>query len=215
MIMRLFILSLSITMLFSCSKIENKSIKLPKINSHINDSKFVLDSAYPKGDVRRYGIVSNEPISQKKLSQVIKIANLGIPITFPKGYYKTNIVLKGITDAQFTFNNVTIAGFLKIINKDSVESQRINIRGNLHILDKLFIKNSAHISFNKIQVITDTLRNINNKKIEVFQFIVDQNLFFLMNYKLKILVVNLKIILNTQQQHFRCTVGITTLKTLT
>ncbi len=149
----------------SCNQEKKKGKKAKSIiNYSLDESSFVVDTTYKKGDVRRYGVYPNEPINTIKLAKVIQLANNGLPIVFPKGYYKANLFLEGITNAKFTFDDVIIAGKINIIEKDTIASTKISLIGTLTVLDKIFIRKSSYIKFNTLNIVSDTILNINHKK---------------------------------------------------
>ncbi len=150
--------------MFSC-KPENRNNTLkPKKIYKIDDTKYIQNSEYSKGDSRRYGVFPNQKINNKALNNCIALANKGLPITFSKGYYNTNIVLKGVSNVNFLFDNVILSGSFQIIEKEQRQSQQINIEGKLTVLDKLFIRKSSNISFDSLYIRSDTINNILNKK---------------------------------------------------
>lgn len=146
------------TIIISCNNAA--SLKIEKSQVTIDDSQISINQNYKIGDLRRYGIFPNKKINQKKLKQVLLLASKGMPIIFPQGYYKTNIILDSISNLDMSFNKVTIAGTINIINN----SNKINFKGHLRILDKLFIRESNNISFDTLLVKTDTILNLHHKK---------------------------------------------------
>lgn len=165
MIKNIFLISLFFLQ-FSCNdeKVKNTYNSIPFKIKNIDDLVYIRDSSFVKGDVRRYGVYPNKNINSTYLKNILTLANKGLPITFPKGYYNTNLILKGIKNVQINFDNVILSGSLEIREQDSINSFTINLHGDLTILDKLFIRKSAHINFENITVLTDTTLNINHKK---------------------------------------------------
>lgn len=145
---------------FSCKEQQKVPLSEPEINLNVDDSKYIIDSSFAKGDVRRYGITPNQPINNKHLDNVIKLADSGLQINFPRGHYNTNLILVGLTDANFIFNDAIIDGYVNIIENDNSNSQRIKFDGSLTILDKLFIRNSNDLNFDTVELKTDTIQNI-------------------------------------------------------
>lgn len=160
---KLIVFIVLISFLISCKE-ELKQYNTSKIKIDVNDNPFVKNSTYPKGDARRYGVYPNKTISTTFIKNLIYLANQGLTINFPKGYYKTDLILEGITNASFVFNDAIIQGSLYITEDKKIESQKIKIDGSLTILDKLFIRKSNNISFNNVTLKTDTLKNTSNKQ---------------------------------------------------
>ena len=131
----------------------------PTENHNVDDKEFIIDSTHVKGDVRRYGVFPNKNISTKHLSNVLYLANQGLPIYFPKGYYNVTIILKRASNISIQFDEVILGGGFQIIDEYNQASQFIKITGTLTILDKLFIRQSNNISFDEVFVSSDTIQN--------------------------------------------------------
>tara|TARA_B100000767_G_scaffold120944_1_gene115312 strand:+ start:133607 stop:134581 length:975 start_codon:yes stop_codon:yes gene_type:complete len=136
----------------------------PAEDLNVIDKEFIFDSAYSKGDVRRYGIFPNKAVSGKHLNDVLYLANQGLPIQFPKGYYDTSIVLKKSSNISLHFDEVILGGGFQIIDENGENSQYIKITGTLTILDKLFIRRSNNISFDDVFLMSDTIQNMHRQK---------------------------------------------------
>lgn len=163
--MKQFYLVFGLLLFISClDNTEPINIIEPKENLKVVDSEFVIDSTYTKGDVRRYGIFPNKGVSVKHLNNVLHLANQGLPIYFPKGYYNTSIVLKKASNISLHFDEVILGGELQIIDEDNQASQFVKITGTLTILDKLFIRQSNNISFDDLFLVSDSIRNIYKQK---------------------------------------------------
>lgn len=159
--MKHLIICISLLLFFSCNKKKITSeITTPVKNLKVDDSNFVVNDSFPKGDVRRYGINPDNNISSKNLNNLIVLATKGLPILFPEGRYKTNLVLNNKSNVNFIFKKATICGYVNIIDG----SNTINFEGELTILDKLFIRKSNNIIFNNLTIETDTVNNLNHKK---------------------------------------------------
>jgi len=105
-------------------------------------------------------VYPNQPISQKKLSNILALAKEGLPIIFPKGEYKTNLVLNNTSNVSFVFQEATINGAISILDGSS----KLKFDGQLTVLDKLFIRKSNNILFDRLIIKTDTVLNIYHKK---------------------------------------------------
>ena len=149
---------------WSCQQVEKKPTQISFSQEEVSDTCCVKEASYKKGDVRRYGIFPNKRINTNYLKECLELADLGLPLYFPEGQYNTSIVLKGYSNVRLKFNNSVIAGGFQIINNDSVRSQNIIVKGEITILDKLFIKSSENIKFNKVNVVSDTLNNLFKSK---------------------------------------------------
>jgi hypothetical protein len=163
--MKQFCLVFGLILFISCVDTkESVDIINPTENLNVGDSEFIIDSTYAKGDVRRYGIFPNKAVSGKHLNNVLYLANQGLPILFPKGYYDTSIVLKKASNISLQFDEAVLGGGFQIIDEDNQESQYIKISGTLTILDKIFIRQSNNISFDGVILTSDTIQNIYKQK---------------------------------------------------
>lgn len=159
----------------SCKKNVENELLHPVSNANISDAVYVQNDSFPKGDVRRYGVYPNKPISEKKMTRIITLATKGIPITFPQGLYRTNLILKNVSNVNFFFKDATINGAVSILDS----SNRIKFNGRLTILDKLFIRKSNNITFDTIFLKSDTLINLHHRKNRgVSIYVASKNIFF-------------------------------------
>lgn len=150
--------------LISCKGDNLVEPKFENQKNVFNDSIFVVNNEFNKGDIRRYGIYPNKPIDNTYLKNVLKVATNGIEIYFPEGIYDLNLDIKGLSNINMHFNKSIITGKLYIINKDSIPSKNIKMNGDLTVLDKIFIRKSNNIYFENLLVTSDTSLNINHKK---------------------------------------------------
>lgn len=160
-----FFLLIGIFIFVSChQKRSTISIPFEEKTVAFDESMFVKDSTYTIGDVRRYGLHPNNRNSQDKFKDIIQLAEQGIKINFPKGYYPINMDFKGVSNIDLNFNEVVIGGSLTITEEEKVLSSYLKFSGELTVLDKVFIRNSNNIVFDSLRVCSDTLRNIHHKK---------------------------------------------------
>lgn len=167
---RLLIITV-LVLICSCNKKQELYIiEKPRINHNVDDSDFVLDLNYKKGDVRRYGLHPNKRNSEK-IFEILELGEKGFPIYFPKGYYPINIMIKGKSDIKLFFDNAVIGGAFYIIDEDENSSSKIELNGKLTVLDKVFIRESNNISFDTLLVKTDPLKNIygySNRGVSIY-----------------------------------------------
>ena len=144
----------------SCQEIENNEILAPITNLEIDDSDYILNKKFSKGDSRRYGVFPNRVVGKKELLNIITLSERGLPITFINGRYDTDMILNKVSNVNFIFKNVIINGSINITNG----SNKIKLSGSLTVLDKLFIKESTNIIFDTLLVKSDIIKNNFNKK---------------------------------------------------
>jgi len=159
--MRFAYLLFSLILCLSC--VDSKeiiNIVPPEETLNVDDSEFIIHQTFTKGDVRRYGVFPEQTISTNDFKNVLSLANQGLPIYFPAGYYNTSISLENTSNVTIKFDEVILAGHLQITNN----SERIKINGSVTILDKLFIVQSRDISFEKVIVKSNQTQNIYEQK---------------------------------------------------
>ncbi|MDV7137582.1 hypothetical protein R3X28_01775 [Maribacter sp. TH_r10] len=153
------VFGLILILLFSCEVNRSKSvIDIPlEIPSKTNDSIWVKNTSYNYGDIRRYGF-QDKHLLKEQIDSIIDIGSSGVDISFPKGLYPINFVLENKKNLNIHFNSSIIAGKLSIVNTNNV-----NITGEIEILDQLFLKNSSNISFNEVSLRTDKINNLHKR----------------------------------------------------
>lgn len=164
---------LFIALVFSCGNDKKetpvKTPTEPKTETKtFDDSAYLLDDSYPLGDVRRYGIYpdsihssGNAKTKKTRIETMLDVAEQGVEITFPKGYYKTAIVLKGRQNVSLTFKDAVIAGMVQIFEKDSTPSSHIKLNGNFTTYGGFFTRKSKDISIGNITISSNTAKNLN------------------------------------------------------
>lgn len=136
----------------------------PKINKNFDDRAYIVYSQYAYGDVRRYGIFPETKVSQENLENLLDLAERGVPLTVPSGYYPIGLRLVGKENISIRFENVILGGPLDIIEAENLRSSRIALTGNLSLLDRIFIRHSGNISIDSLVVYSNTEKNIYGKK---------------------------------------------------
>lgn len=163
---------LFIALVFSCGNDKKetpvKTPTEPKTETKtFDDSAYALDDKYPVGDVRRYGIypdsihsAGNRKTKKSRVQTMLDVAEQGVEITFPKGYYKTALVLKGRQDVKINFNDAVIAGMIQIFEKDSTPSKEIAFKGNLTSYGGFFTRKSNHIDIQSLTIASNSDKSI-------------------------------------------------------
>ncbi len=133
-----------------------------------DDSDYALNPDYKVGDVRRYGIfpdsayAANHPFSKKsKIETILDLAqNEEIEMSFPKGYYKTSIFIKGRENITLKFDDAEFGGVIQIIENDSTPSQNITFKGSLSSYVGFLSRKSNDISINDLTIKSNKDKNI-------------------------------------------------------
>lgn len=159
-----WVLAICAILMISCRQKQEIST-LPKAQDKaFNDSDYVKNTSFKEGDVRRYGLYPEIKTNPKILNDIMYLAQQGIVIHFPKGYYPINLDFRGVSKIEMDFEDVTLGGSLSITENEGVPSSGIILTGNLKVLDKVFIRKSNNIFLDTIKVMSDTVSNLYNKK---------------------------------------------------
>src|SRR3990167_5892494 len=145
--MRIFILLLSVFFVAgSCKQAEKEVIPERKIKLN-EEAEFVVNNQFEKGDVRRYGLMPDSIVHPKVVENILNLAESGLSITFPKGFYKTSLIFKGRQHIHIQSQDASFSGQIQIIEADDkTESSHITIKGKITTYNKFFSRFSHHIS---------------------------------------------------------------------
>ena len=155
---------------YSCNSKAKKGDKIEANNKEeiFDDSKYVLDSSYAYGDARRYGVTAetagnSHPTSGKNImTTVLDMAEeSGIEISFPKGYYKMDLVLNSRKNLSLKFNNSEFSSINIIQAKKEDEiPENITLKGTLIAYARLGITEARNISIDTVYLKTDISKNL-------------------------------------------------------
>ena len=137
----------------------------------VDDSSWVVDASFETGHVGRYGIRTDVNYNQTQVKKLLEINSLGVPLFFPEGTYRMNLIIDGSKNHHMVFNNATIAGQLHIIGQEAEKSSNINLKGQLTVLDKVFMRHAENISIETLHVVSDetnSLREIDNPGVSIY-----------------------------------------------
>lgn len=162
--MRNFI-RLVFVIIFSCFSCQKET---PKISTQkkqkIEEATFVVNASYKKGDTRRYGVFPDTIVNNTYLKNINTLIKNSVPVTFSKGSYALNLDLNGLQNVSIFFDNATINGRISIIDVNNTASKNIHLKGNLTVLDKIFIRKSSDIVFENVIVKSDTINALTKNK---------------------------------------------------
>ncbi len=156
----------------SCNKAENK----PK-NAHsnkaetvlFNDKDYVLNSDFPVGDVRRYGVfpdssyASIHPFTKEpKITTVLNLCEQqGIEMFFPKGYYGTALILDSRKNMTLKFDEAEFDIIHITHNSESkIGPENITLKGRVITYDRLGITEALNINIDTVYIKTDKTKNL-------------------------------------------------------
>jgi hypothetical protein len=155
-----------VLLVIAACKVETREseICLPKPSDNLDDKAYIKNMNFPYGDVRRYGIFPETLVPQKELQKLLRLAQQGVPLLFPSGYYPINLRMEGATDISIQFENVELGGELVIIELENRSSSRIALKGRLKVLDRVFMRHSGDILLDTLLIHSDEKRNIHGNK---------------------------------------------------
>jgi len=163
------LLLLTILLLSSCGGEDKKTPvqEAPKTKEVFDDSNYVLDDKFPVGDARRYGLTAENstkihPFTKKnRITSVIDLAEeSGIEITFPQGYYNTNLTLDNRENINLRFNNSEF-NLIHITQRyDTLPKPRnIKLKGTLVAYARLGITEASDIVIDSVILKSDITKN--------------------------------------------------------
>ena len=159
-----FLLLLLVVVLLGCKE-EKKSSKKDKIESKYDvylEQKLAINTSFPIGNVRRYGIEPDQgigvhPITKnKKVDEIIRLASSGLEIVFPKGYYKTSLILSKKEKISLKFEEAEFSGSIQL--KDSCNNMLL--KGNVKTYSSFVFNNVHNITLGELTVLDNKEKNI-------------------------------------------------------
>ena len=163
--MRKYVLILlMIPMFFSCKE-ENNALKSGDVELKYNsdlEHQLAIDTSFAIGNVRRYGIAPEKGIGihpvtkNKKIEEIIKLASSGLEIIFPKGYYKTSLIISKKENIKLKFEEAEFSGSVQL--KDSCKN--VVLKGHIKSYNSFVLKNAHNITFERITVLDNKEKNI-------------------------------------------------------
>lgn len=147
---------------FSCKK-DNNLKKTTTVSYDIElEEKLSINKEFPLGDVRRYGIMPDQGIGvhpvtkNKKMDEIINLSSSGLEVTFPKGYYKTSLIISNRKNIKMTFENTEFSGSVQL--KDSCYN--VTFKGDLKSYSSFVFSNVHNITCNELTVLDNKAKNI-------------------------------------------------------
>ncbi|XMO87886.1 hypothetical protein AAFN75_06250 [Algibacter sp. AS12] len=170
----ILILTVSCIFIISCKNEKDKSTietieeTSKEVASVFDDSKYILNNKFPLGDVRRYGIYpdsihpTTHPYTKNtRLTTVLDLSeNHGVELTFPKGYYKKNLVIKGRKNININFENAEFAGMIQVYENDSIPSENIVFKGNVVSYAGFLVRKSHDLEIENLSIKSNLEKNI-------------------------------------------------------
>lgn len=158
---------------------EEKSFHEGPQRSNIDEKNYVLDSLYPVGDVRRYGIYPDSLNNTKhpntgkyRIQTLLDFAEeSGIIISFPKGYYGANLMIDSRQNINFNFNQAEFS-LVYITDVGGTESKNINFGGTLIVHNRFGTFNSKYIHVDSLILKTNkkkSLEKLRNKGCHIYK----------------------------------------------
>jgi len=169
-------------LMYSCISQDksNASETLENIEKReINDQNYVLDKAYPVGDVRRYGLYPNKdnvkkhPKTKKYLIQsALDLAEeSGVELYFPKGNYGINILIDSRSNLKFYFDSAEFS-LIYITNEKGPRSENIIMKGKALVYNRFGTYESSNIKIDSLILKTDVTKSseaLRNKGCHIYK----------------------------------------------
>ncbi len=157
-----------------CKNAENNT-KAPNTDKTelipFDDKNYVLNPNFPVGDVRRYGVFPDSSYASihpfTKIPKITTVLNLceqqGIEMFFPKGYYKTALILDSRKNMSLRFDGAEFDIIHITHNAESKEKpENITLKGSVTTYDRLGITEALNISIDTVYIKTDKSKNLRN-----------------------------------------------------
>ena len=165
---------------FSCKEKEagektysDKKTAFKETQKILSENAYILNENFPKGDVRRYGIFPDSaytnihPVSNKsKITTVLNMAEANkIELFFPKGYYKTALLLDSRKNIKLRFDKAEF-DLVQItqISKNHTKPENIELKGELIIYDRLGITEATNIKIDTVYLKSDIEKSIRSMR---------------------------------------------------
>ncbi|MCK0108292.1 hypothetical protein MWU58_03235 [Flavobacteriaceae bacterium S0825] len=139
---------------------------------------FAIDTTFPIGDVRRYGIDSlgldiKHPVTKEStVTTILDISEeLGIEIYFPKGYYDFGLNIDSRKNIKIKFDNSEFSDVIHITNEKGSKSENIILKGTLITYDRFGTYESNNIQIDSLIIKSDKnkqKRNLNSRGLHIY-----------------------------------------------
>lgn len=126
---------------------------------------YTLNDSFPINDVRRYGVFPNKEIgthpvtASSKIQVVLDLAEAGINLHFPSGYYETGLLIDSRSNINLYFDDAVFAGVIHITNDNGCSSKNIYLKGKISTFDRFGIYHSENIELDTLICKNDPAKN--------------------------------------------------------
>lgn len=129
-------------------------------------SKLTLDNTFGINDVRRYGVFPDQGIGthpntgNKKMDELLNLAEQGLNLSFPNGTYKTVLDLSNRKNVQLNFENAVFTGSILINGTSTNNVKNITLKGKLISYGSLSTSYTDKIKIDSLYIKNDKEQNI-------------------------------------------------------
>jgi hypothetical protein len=116
--------------------------------------------------VRRYGIFPNQGIGthpltgNKKMDELLNLAEQGVKLTFPKGLYKTTLDLSKRKNITLSFDKAEFTGAIIIKGQSDNITKNITLKGTLISYSSFFVSFTDNVKVDRLIIKNDKSVNI-------------------------------------------------------
>lgn len=167
--MKKILLTILLASIISCKGQKNESVIVEKTDLKVfNDSSYVVNSQYPKNDVRRYGLTAETATQthhftgKSNLLTVLDLAEqTGEEMFFPPGYYGMNLTLDSRQNMKLNFDHSEFHLIHITQVEDSLpKPKNIRIKGTLIAYARLGITEASNIDIDSVLLRTNLEKNL-------------------------------------------------------
>ncbi len=173
MIKHIIYLVLILFTILNCKK-DNKTSNKAGIEETVSSTKdslislLTLDDSFKTNDVRRYGVFPGKGIGthpttgNKKMDELLNLAENGVELTFPKGTYKTVLIISDRKNISLNFEEAAFTGAIQVVGTTENVVKDINLKGTLASYSSFFTRYADKIKIDSLILKNDKSINISN-----------------------------------------------------
>lgn len=148
---------------------ENKDVEHKSTEPSYNiglEQKLSVNKDYSIGDVRRYGVMPDQgigvhPVTKNRiLDELVNLANTGVELVFPEGYYKMHLDLAKANNATMVFNDAKFSGAILINGTKDNNIKNVTLKGKIGTYHGLSTRFINGLELDSIILLNDKSKNL-------------------------------------------------------